>query len=217
MTTNLFNIFDPSTTIYNFQINWISSMIIITLMPNLMWIIPNRIKWMMNKMLNFLNNEMKMLFKLKKIKSPTFLFISLFMFILFNNFISLFPYIFSSSSHMTFSMSLAIPFWMFFIMMSTFKNTKNMIAHLIPLNTPIYLAPFMTVIETMSIFIRPFSLSIRLSANMIAGHLLMTLLNNNKLMIIILLIQMFMMLFELCVTFIQSYVFSILTSLYSSE
>nr|QXT60045.1 ATP synthase membrane subunit 6 [Stegophylla sp. 1 YL-2021a] len=217
MTTNLFNIFDPSTMIFNLQVNWISSMIIIMLMPNLMWIIPNRIKWLMNKMLNFMNNEMKMLFKLKKIKSPTFLFISLFLFILYNNFISLFPYIFSSSSHMIFSMSLAIPFWMFFIMLSTFKNTKNMIAHLIPLNTPIYLAPFMTIIETMSIFIRPFSLSIRLSANMIAGHLLMTLLNYNQLMIIILMIQMFMMLFELCVTFIQSYVFSILTSLYSSE
>nr|QXT60046.1 ATP synthase membrane subunit 6 [Stegophylla sp. 2 YL-2021a] len=217
MTTNLFNIFDPSTMIYNFQINWITSMIIIIMMPNLMWMIPNRIKLLMNKILNFMNNEIKMLFKLKKIKSPTFLFISLFMFILLNNFISLFPYIFSSSSHMIFSMSLAIPFWMFFIILSMFKNTKNMISHLIPLNTPIYLAPFMTIIETTSIFIRPFSLSIRLTANMIAGHLLMTLLNYNSMMIIILIIQMFMMMFELCVTFIQSYVFSILTSLYSSE
>nr|AGN73939.1 ATP synthase F0 subunit 6 [Aphis glycines]AGW80614.1 ATPase subunit 6 [Aphis glycines] len=217
MTTNLFNIFDPSTTIFNLEMNWISTFIIIIFMPNLLWILPNRINWMMLKTLNILNNEMLMLYKMKKIKSPSFLFISLFMFILLNNFFSLFPYIFSSSSHMVFSITLALPFWFFFIMFSVCKNTKNMIAHLIPLNTPIYLAPLMTIIETMSIIIRPMSLSIRLTANLIAGHLLMTLLNYNSLMIIIILIQMFMMTFELCVAFIQSYVFSILSSLYSSE
>nr|QXT59944.1 ATP synthase membrane subunit 6 [Crypturaphis grassii] len=217
MTTNLFNIFDPSTSIMNLEINWISTMLIISMMPNLMWILPNRINWLMNKIYKLMNNEMLMLYKSKNIKSPSFMFISLFMFIFFNNFMSLFPYIFSSSSHMIFSMTLSMPFWLFFIIMSMIKNTKMMIAHLIPLSTPIYLSPLMTIIETMSIIIRPFSLSIRLTANMIAGHLLMTLLNSNMMMMIIILIQMMMMMFELCVALIQSYVFSILSSLYSSE
>nr|AKM70044.1 ATP synthase subunit 6 [Eucallipterus tiliae] len=217
MMMNLFNIFDPSTTILNLEINWISTLIIIMLMPNMMWIMPNRINWLMNKMFFLLNNEIMMLYKSKNIKSPSFMFITLFMFILLNNFMGLFPYIFSTSSHMIFSMTLAMPFWMFFIIMSSYKNTKNMIMHLIPLNTPIYLAPLMTLIETMSIFIRPFSLSIRLTANLIAGHLLMTLLNFNSMMLLIILIQMFMMMFELCVAMIQSYVFSMLSSLYSSE
>nr|AKM69981.1 ATP synthase subunit 6 [Takecallis arundinariae]QXT60010.1 ATP synthase membrane subunit 6 [Takecallis arundinariae] len=217
MTTNLFNVFDPSTMIMNLELNWLSTMFTIMLIPNFLWMMPNRIKWLINKIFTMLNNEMLMLYKSKNTKSPSFLFISLFMFIFINNFLGLFPYIFSSSSHMIFSMTLAMPFWLFFIIMSMMKNTKNMIAHLIPLSTPIYLAPLMTIIETMSIFIRPFSLSIRLTANMIAGHLLMTLLNSNSLMIIILLIQMFMMTFELCVAMIQSYVFSILSSLYSSE
>nr|QBR55149.1 ATP synthase F0 subunit 6 [Therioaphis tenera] len=217
MTTNLFNIFDPSTLIFNLELNWTSVIFTIILIPNFIWMMPNRIKWLMNKIFTILNNEMLMLYKSKNIKSPSFMFISLFMFILINNFLGLFPYIFSSSSHMIFSMTLALPFWLFFIILSMIKNTKNMIAHLIPLSTPIYLAPLMTIIETMSIFIRPFSLSIRLTANMIAGHLLMTLLNSNSLLLIILLIQMFMMTFELCVAMIQSYVFSILASLYSSE
>nr|QXT59933.1 ATP synthase membrane subunit 6 [Calaphis similis] len=217
MTTNLFNIFDPSTLIMNLEINWLSTIMIIILMPNFIWIIPNRINMLMNKIFFLLNNEMLMLYKSKNFKSPSFMFISLFMFILLNNLMGLFPYIFSSSSHMVFSMTLAMPFWLFFIIMSMIKNTKNMIAHLIPLNTPIFLAPLMTLIETMSIIIRPLSLSIRLTANMIAGHLLMTLLNSSSLMIIVLLIQMFMMTFELCVALIQSYVFSILSSLYSSE
>nr|APP87488.1 ATP synthase F0 subunit 6 [Periphyllus acerihabitans] len=217
MMMNLFNIFDPTTMILNLELNWISTMIIIMLMPNFMWILPNRINWIINKINFILNKEILMLYKSKNIKSPSFLFIVLFMFIFMNNFMSLFPYIFSSSSHMVFSMSLAMPFWLFFIIMSTFNNMKNMIAHLIPLNTPIYLAPLMTIIETMSMFIRPLSLSIRLTANLIAGHLLMTLLNFNSFLIIILIIQMFMMMFELCVAMIQSYVFSILSSLYSSE
>nr|CAD67992.1 ATP synthase A chain subuint 6 [Baizongia pistaciae] len=217
MMTNLFNIFDPSTTIINLKINWMSTLIIIILLPNFMWIMPNRINMIFNSIMKFMNNEILMLYKMKPLKSPAFIFLSLFMFILFNNFISLFPYIYSSSSHMVFSLSLALPFWLFFIIMSMFKNTKQMIAHLIPLNTPIYLAPLMTIIETMSILIRPMSLSIRLTANLIAGHLLMTLLNYNSMMMIILMAQMFMMIFEFCVAMIQSYVFSILTSLYSSE
>nr|QXT60030.1 ATP synthase membrane subunit 6 [Yamatocallis sp. Calphy109] len=217
MMMNLFNIFDPSTMIMNWELNWLSTILIIMFMPNFIWIMPNRINWILNMIFNLLNKEMLMLYKSKNIKAPSFMFISLFMFIFLNNFISLFPYIFSSSSHMIFSMTLAMPFWLFFILLSTCKNSKNMIAHLIPLNTPIYLAPLMTIIETMSIFIRPFSLSIRLTANLIAGHLLMTLLNFNSLMLIIIFIQMFMMMFELCVALIQSYVFSMLSSLYSSE
>nr|CAC27823.1 ATP synthase A chain subunit 6 [Cinara cupressi] len=216
MMMNLFNIFDPSTMIFNLELNWLSTLMIIMLTPNFLWIMPNRIKTILNYILNMLNNEMLMLHK-KTFKSPSFMFISLFLFIFLNNFLSLFPYIFSSSSHMIFAMTLALPFWMFFIIMSMYNNSKNMIAHLIPINTPMILAPLMTIIETMSIFIRPISLAIRLTANMIAGHLLMTLLNFNSMMMIILLIQMFMMMFEMCVAIIQSYVFSILSCLYSSE
>nr|AKM70030.1 ATP synthase subunit 6 [Periphyllus koelreuteriae]QXT60029.1 ATP synthase membrane subunit 6 [Periphyllus koelreuteriae] len=217
MMMNLFNIFEPTTMILNLELNWISTAFIIILMPNFLWTLPNRINWLFIKINQMLNKEMLLLYKSKNIKAPSFMFISLFMFIFFNNFFSLFPYIFSSSSHMIFSMTLALPFWLFFIIMSMFKNTKNMIAHLIPLNTPIYLAPLMTIIETMSIIIRPLSLSIRLTANLIAGHLLMTLLNFNSLLMLILIIQLFMMIFEMCVALIQSYVFSILSSLYSSE
>nr|CAQ64998.1 subunit 6 of mitochondrial F-ATPase [Cerataphis sp. Val1010] len=217
MMMNLFNIFDPSTSIMSIQLNWISTLFILIFMPNFLWILPNRIKWMYSKLMNLMNQEMMMLFKNNKIKSPSFMFISMFMFILFNNFLSLFPYIFSSSSHMIFSLTMALPFWLFFIIMSIIKNYKNFLAHLIPLNTPIYLAPFMTLIETMSMIIRPLSLSIRLTANLIAGHLLMTLLNFNSMMFFIMIIQMFMMIFELCVALIQSHVFSILSSLYSSE
>jgi len=157
------------------------------------------------------------LYKTKILKSPSFIFIALFIFILFNNYIRLFPYIFSSSRHIIFSLTLAIPFWLFFIILSIYKNFKNLISHLIPLNTPILLAPLITLIETTRIIIRPISLSIRLTANLIAGHLLITLLNYNSIILIIILLQIIIIIFELCVAIIQSYVFSILSSLYSRE
>ena len=201
----------------NIELNWIRTFIIIIFIPNFLWIIPNRVKWIFIKTIKILNNEIILLYKIKNFKSPSFIFIRLFIFIFLNNFFSLFPYIFSSSSHIVFSLRLALPFWLFYIIISIFINTKNIIAHLIPLNTPIYLAPLITIIETIRILIRPLSLSIRLTANLIAGHLLITLLNFNSLIIIILIIQLFIIIFEICVALIQSYVFSILSSLYSRE
>lgn len=168
-------------------------------------------------MLNILNNEILTLHKKKNFKSPSFIFIRLFLFIFLNNFLSLFPYIFSSSSHIIFAITLALPFWIFFIIISIYNNSKNIIAHLIPINTPIILAPLIAIIETIRIFIRPISLAIRLTANIIAGHLLITLINFNSIIIIILLIQIFIIIFEICVAIIQRYVFSILSCLYSRE
>ena len=56
------------------------------------------------------------------------------------------------------------------------KETTNALAHLVPLGTPAPLMPFMVVIEVIRNLIRPITLSVRLAANMIAGHLLLTLL-----------------------------------------
>jgi len=71
--------------------------------------------------------------------------------------------------------------------------------------------------------IRPGTLTVRLSANIIAGHLLLTLLgnqtssSNNITLIIILAIQIILLLLEIAVALIQAYVFTVLSSLYSRE
>jgi F-type H+-transporting ATPase subunit a len=99
-----------------------------------------------------------------------------------------------------------------------------MLAHLIPQSTPPILIPVIVLIETTSNLIRPATLAIRLTANITAGHLLITLLGNQvasnnrmTLELIILSIPILLLTLEFAVAIIQSYVFSVLVTLYSSE
>nr|YP_009689569.1 ATP synthase F0 subunit 6 [Paratrichobius longicrus]QEG77648.1 ATP synthase F0 subunit 6 [Paratrichobius longicrus] len=222
MMTNLFSIFDPSSNIMNMSLNWMSSMIGLLLIPPMYWLIPSRYNKMWNLILNSLHNEFKILLS-PSLKGSTLMFISMFSMILFNNFMGLFPYIFTSSSHLIFTLTLSLPLWMGLMLNGWLNFTNNMFSHLIPQGTPPILMPFMVCIETISNIIRPMTLAIRLTANMIAGHLLMTLLSStgnslsNILLMILILTQIILMTLESAVSIIQSYVFSILMTLYSSE
>nr|WOR80632.1 ATP synthase F0 subunit 6 [Curtos sp.] len=222
MMTNLFSSFDPSTTM-NLSLNWISTLLGFLVLPMMYWIIPSRINFLWIKLMKILNNEFKIILKIKKMKISVLMFVSLFSMILFNNFLSLFPYVFSSTSHLILTLTLSLPLWMSFMIYGWINNTIHMMAHLIPQGTPPVLMPFMVCIETISNIIRPGTLAIRLTANMIAGHLLLTLLGNtgskmSLIMINVLIIsQCLLLILESAVAIIQSYVFSILSTLYSSE
>nr|ASY98143.1 ATP synthase F0 subunit 6 [Sinomantis denticulata] len=222
--TNLFSVFDPSSSIMNLSINWVSTFIGLMLIPTSMWLIPSRTNYLWNMITYKLHEEFKLLIGKKKItKGSTFMFISLFSIILYNNFMGLFPYVFTSTSHMVMTLSLALPLWLSFMVYGWINNTKHMFAHLVPQGTPGPLMPFMVCIETISNIIRPGTLAIRLAANMIAGHLLLTLLGNtgNTMMMylvpLLIFTQILLLTLESAVAIIQSYVFAVLSTLYSSE
>nr|YP_004935235.1 ATP synthase F0 subunit 6 [Cramptonomyia spenceri]AET13060.1 ATP synthase F0 subunit 6 [Cramptonomyia spenceri] len=223
MMVNLFSVFDPSTNILNFSLNWLSSFIGLMMIPPMFWIMPSRSQIMWNNILLILHKEFKTLLGNKSHLGSTFIFISLFSIILFNNFIGLFPYIFTSSSHLTFTLTLALPLWLSFMLYGWINYTNHMFTHLVPQGTPSILMPFMVCIETISNIIRPGTLAVRLSANMIAGHLLMTLLGNTgpslmwSIISLLLITQIALLTLEAAVAIIQSYVFAILSTLYSSE
>nr|QWC53792.1 ATP synthase F0 subunit 6 [Evacanthus danmainus] len=214
MMTNLFSVFDPCTGI--FSLNWLSTIIFILIIPYNFWFIPNKLSLMYNNLLITLNLEMSMLMPYK---GMTMFMLSMFFLILVNNSMGLVPYVFTSSSHLMFSLSLALPMWLSFMIYGWLNNTNMMFTHLVPIGTPFILMPFMVMIETISNLIRPGSLAVRLTANMIAGHLLMSLLGNMSLsiMIIMMLVFIILMSFEIAVSAIQAYVFMTLTTLYSSE
>nr|WRO44914.1 ATP synthase F0 subunit 6 [Themus stigmaticus] len=222
MMSNLFSSFDPSSSM-GLSLNWASTILSLLILPTIFWLIPSRISMMWNKILLTLNKEFKILLNIKNNKGSTLIFISLFTIILINNLTSLFPYVFSSTSHMTFNLSLALPMWLSFMLFGWINNYIHMFAHLVPQGTPPALMPFMVCIETTSNIIRPLTLAIRLTANIMAGHLLLTLLGNSgsKLSLLVLSVLIFsqLMLFilESAVAMIQAYVFSILSTLYSSE
>nr|QZP41266.1 ATP synthase F0 subunit 6 [Geoscapheus dilatatus] len=224
MMTNLFSVFDPSTSFYNISLNWISTILGLFLIPSSMWLIPSRHFILWNKILTSLHKEFKTLIGHKNIlKGSSFIFVSLFSLIIFNNFLGLFPYVFTSTSHLVMTLSLALPLWLSFMIFGWINNTQHMFAHLVPQGTPPVLMPFMVCIETISNLIRPGTLAVRLAANMIAGHLLMTLLGNTgphlslSLLNILLITQIALLILESAVAIIQSYVFAVLSTLYSSE
>nr|AXS66584.1 ATP synthase F0 subunit 6 [Cleroidea sp. 6 KM-2017] len=221
MMMNLFSSFDPSTN-WNMKLNWLSSLLWIFILPSIYWFIPSRLSMLWMKIILTLHNEFKVLIG-KNHMGSTLIFISLFSFIMMNNFLGLFPYIFTSTSHMTLTLTLALPLWLSFMLYGWLNNTIHMFAHLVPQGTPPILMPFMVCIETISNIIRPGTLAIRLSANMIAGHLLMTLLGNTGPMLsifmlnLLIITQILLLVLESAVAIIQSYVFAVLSTLYSSE
>nr|WJW73701.1 ATP synthase F0 subunit 6 [Lindneromyia sp.] len=223
MMTNLFSVFDPSSSIFNLSLNWMSTFLGLLMLPSMFWLLPSRYHIIWNNVLLTLHKEFKTLLGPAGHNGSTFIFISLFSLIVFNNFMGLFPYIFTSTSHMTFTLTLALPLWLSFMLYGWLNHTQHMFAHLVPQGTPGVLMPFMVCIETISNVIRPGTLAVRLTANMIAGHLLMTLLGNTgpslsyAILSLLIFAQIALLVLESAVAVIQSYVFAVLSTLYSSE
>jgi F-type H+-transporting ATPase subunit a len=150
-------------------------------------------------------------------------FLALFLLVVVNNFFGLFPYIFTSTSHLLTTLTLAAPLWLSFMLFGWINYSKYMFAHLVPQSTPGALMPFIVVIESISNLIRPGTLAVRLAANIIAGHLLITLLGNQttvagiSIISVLLAVQILLLILECAVATIQAYVFAVLSTLYSSE
>nr|WOW99091.1 ATP synthase F0 subunit 6 [Paravarcia sp.] len=215
MMTSLFSSFDPMSSIK--QMNWMMMLSTMTIMPMNFWMKKSRWNMIKKKM------EMKLTMEMNNStnhKEMLIMSTSIFMLILINNMMGLFPYTFTSTSHIVMSMSMALPMWMMLMIYGWTKFTNNMFKHLVPTGTPTPIMPMMVIIETVGNIIRPISLSVRLTANMIAGHLMMTLLGNMnemKMMFLTMPTQTMLMMFESSISIIQAYVFSILMTLYSSE
>lgn len=222
MITNLFSIFDPSTN-YNLNLNWVSSFSLLIFLPILFWLTPNNTQFFFNKLIYSLFNEFKIIINNNKTKNFNLIFIPIFILISLNNFIGLFPYIFTRTRHINFNLVLALPIWLGIILYGWIQKSTHIFTHLVPQGTPLILIPFIICIESISNIIRPITLTIRLTANIIAGHLLLTLLRRigvkiNYILIPILLItQLLLLTLESAVAIIQSYVFAVLLTLYIRE
>nr|YP_010924936.1 ATP synthase F0 subunit 6 [Sinergasilus major]WKB17740.1 ATP synthase F0 subunit 6 [Sinergasilus major] len=218
---NLFSVFDPQS-LFGLSANWVSVTIVV-LIPSSYWLSANKNLFLMKSIIGYLYKET--LNHLSPTPSPGLaqFILSLFMFILLNNFLGLFPYVFTASTHLTFTLSLSFTFWLGYFLMTTVMNVNNFLSHLVPMGTPYVLLPFMVIIELVSAIIRPLTLCVRLAANMVAGHLLLCLISspmvNTNLVLgsFIMMGLLLLSVLEVAVSFIQSYVFSTLSSLYISE
>lgn len=218
MIINLFSIFDPTTAPY-ISLNWLRIIIILIIFPYQYWWIPARSEYIWILITNFIFKEFKILINYSY--SNLIIFISLLSFIFINNFLGLFPYVFTPSRHLRFSLSLSLTLWISLMAYRIINYLNNLFAHLTPQGTPFILMPFIVIIESISLIIRPFTLAIRLTANIIAGHLLLSLLGSSSQSLIsiplLLFTQILLYTLEITVSLIQAYVFSILSTLYRRE
>ncbi|MDR3516008.1 MAG: F0F1 ATP synthase subunit A [Azospirillaceae bacterium] len=151
----------------------------------------------------------------------------LFMFILLGNLLGMIPYTFTFTSHIIVTFGLALTVFVFVTALGLIKHGFGFFRLFMPQGAPIIMAPILIPIEILSYLSRPVSLSIRLFANMMAGHTMLTVFAGFTVMMISalgglgyaigilpLLINIALIGFEILVAFLQAYVFCILTCLY---
>nr|YP_009108128.1 ATP synthase F0 subunit 6 [Araneus ventricosus]AIU45750.1 ATP synthase F0 subunit 6 [Araneus ventricosus] len=217
---NLFSVFDPSSY-FGLSMNWVIVMLLLCLFPLKYYYIRGGVQGIF---MNFSFYVKKMFAEVATSSKLAIVFVCTvtFMYLITSNLMGLFPFVFTSTAHPMITMGLGLVFWLSFFLMGWIKNFKHSAAHLVPEGSPIYLSPLMVLIESISHLMRPFTLSIRLAANMMAGHLIISLLASISLMSSIgfsssILLQSILLILEFGVSVIQGFVFSILLLLYALE
>jgi F-type H+-transporting ATPase subunit a len=154
---------------------------------------------------------------------------SLFMFILFANLVGLIPYAFTVTSHIIITAALALLVFFTVIIYGFWTHGLGWLKLFVPHGIPTFMIPLIVVIELLSFFSRPISHSVRLFANMLAGHITLKVFGGFVTMLgalgflgwlgAILPLGMTVALtaLELLVAFLQAYVFAILTCIYLSR
>nr|YP_009470490.1 ATP synthase F0 subunit 6 [Mene maculata]AVF96918.1 ATP synthase F0 subunit 6 [Mene maculata]BAN83157.1 ATPase subunit 6 [Mene maculata] len=154
------------------------------------------------------------------------LFTSLMLYLITLNMLGLLPYTFTPTTQLSMNMGLAVPLWLATVIIGMRNQPTHALGHLLPEGTPVPLIPALIIIETISLFIRPLALGVRLTANLTAGHLLIQLISTAAFTLLSLMptvaaltatLLFLLTLLEVAVAMIQAYVFVLLLSLYLQE
>jgi F-type H+-transporting ATPase subunit a len=155
--------------------------------------------------------------------------LSLFMFILMSNVVGIIPYTFTVTSHIIITAALALTVFFTVIIYGIWKNGLRFFNLFLPSGIPGWMAPMIIVIELLSFMSRPISHSVRLFANMLAGHITLKLVGGFVVMmgsvgilgkfgaIAPLALTVALTALELLVALLQAYVFTILTCIYLND
>ena len=155
---------------------------------------------------------------------PYFPFIfSLFMFVLFCNMIGMLPYSFTVTSHIIVTLIMALFIFIAVTIIGFIKHGFKYLSIFVPSGVPAVLLPLITIIEIISYLSRPVSLSVRLFANMMAGHTMLKVFGGFVVSLGILggwlplSFSVALTGLEILVAFLQAYVFAILTCIYLND
>ena len=151
---------------------------------------------------------------------------AIFMFVLFGNLLGLLPYAFTFTSHIAVTLTLALIVFVTVTVIALMRHGWHFFSYFFPEGAPVWLAPIIIPVEVISYFSRVVSLSVRLFANMVAGHVMLKVFATFVVLlgglgavgpfvaILPLSVNIALVGFEFLVAFLQAYVFAILTSIY---
>ncbi len=191
-------------------------------------LVPGRLQTVAEVSYEFILNTLRSTAGTEGIKFFPLVF-SLFMFILVLNVIGIIPYTFSVTSHIIITVALALLVFFTVLVYGFWKHGLKFFKLFVPSGIPIYILPLVTFIEIMSFLSRPVSHSVRLFANMLAGHITLKVFGGFVTMlgafgflgwlgaIIPLGFTIALTALELLVAFLQAYVFAILTCIYLND
>nr|YP_009144474.1 ATP synthase F0 subunit 6 [Metaphire californica]AKJ52260.1 ATP synthase F0 subunit 6 [Metaphire californica]BDQ43544.1 ATP synthase F0 subunit 6 [Metaphire californica] len=228
MMPDIFSSFDPcmyNTLFPSNSLFIITNMALVLLIQTGYWVINTRQSTFIAPLKSTIFTQLSRTFSYQ-LKGASSIISSTFIILILINLMGMVPYTFSTSSHLIFTLSLGFPMWLSFILSSGFFSPKKTIAHLLPDGAPDWLNPFLVIIETTSIVVRPLTLSFRLAANMSAGHIVLSLVGIycasawftsifGTTMLV--LTTLGYVLFEFAICLIQAYIFCLLLSLYSDD
>lgn len=224
MIPDIFSSFDQNIFYIRNKI-WILILLIHLYLNSNWWITPFPSIWIKFKIDSFILNQLS-LTRSKHLKRFIFIISSIFCIIIILNISGLIPYIFRISRHLIFALNLRIPLWLSLLLSSFISDWKISTANFLPSGAPTWLNPFLILIETSRILVRPITLGFRLAANISAGHIILILIrsylaarifSSPSTFIFLFFIQIGYFLFEIAISLIQAYIFCLLISLYRND
>nr|YP_009318327.1 ATP synthase F0 subunit 6 [Tegula argyrostoma]AOZ71808.1 ATP synthase subunit 6 [Tegula argyrostoma] len=228
MLVDIFSSFDDHNFVFMslYVLMWLATLSVLVMFNMSFWVAPTRWSYLLNVFKSIIMSQLMRSFGMK-LGGFVNVVSSLFLMLIFFNLMGLIPYVFSVTSHLAISFSLGFPLWLSLIISGAVYSPSSSAASLLPGGAPAALNPFLVLVETVSLCVRPITLSIRLVANMSAGHIVLGLIGtylssgvfvySTLAVITLVLIQIFYYMFEIGVALIQAYIFSLLVTLYSDD
>lgn len=220
MIINLFSVFDP-TSYFGLSLNWVIVLIIVCVIPTKYFLMESGVFFIFKSIFVGVRGVFREV-SFPNFVGLNFMCVITFIYLVLRNLMGLFPFVFTRTAHPFVTLGIGLVVWISFFLMGWIRGFRLSAAHLVPLGSPLVLAPLMVLIERVSHLIRPFTLSVRLAANIIAGHLIIGLLSGIRIVNIFgffvsMRLQRILLVLEFGVAVIQGFVFRILLLLYALE
>ena len=185
-------------------------------------LVPSRMQSLVELSYEFVSNMVRQNVGQEGKKYFPFIF-TIFMFVLFLNMLGMMPYSFTVTSHIVVTFALAFLIFLLVTAVGFVKHGVGFFGYFAPKGVPVFMLPLLVVIEVISYFTRPISLSVRLFANMMAGHTMLKVFSGFVLSLgfvggwLPLGVMVAFTGLEILIAFLQAYVFTILTCIYLND